>query len=158
MKPDSHYFDPPQVPPDEEEPPPPTNPEAEKPAQEMDPGQVEVKMGSVGGAIPVEPKETGNKKGKKKGRKRAATTPTQAPVREVREGLVAWLIIIRDFPQGCESSAFNLISDYCALHKPNFQTSNALKSTFSGISDYFRLFLTDALTPVSHCTSAMRML
>ena len=53
--------------------------------------------------------------------------------------------------QGCESSYFNLISDFFTLHKPHFQTLNAIcieKHIFSGISDYFRLFLTDAFTPV----------
>ena len=46
--------------------------------------------------------------------------------------------------QGCESSEFNMISDFFALHKTPFQTVkcnlNALKSTFSGFSD--RLFQT----------------
>lgn len=83
VKPDSHYFDPPQVPPDEEEPPPPANQEAEKPVQELDASQSEVKSGS-GSALPVETsKEPSNKKGnKRKNRKRPATTPTQAPMRE----------------------------------------------------------------------------
>ncbi|XP_063967745.1 mediator of RNA polymerase II transcription subunit 12-like protein isoform X1 [Lytechinus pictus] len=81
VKPDSHYFDPPQVPPDEEEPPPPINQEVEKPIQEMDSSQSEIKVGVV---IPVEgSKETTNKKGKKRpNRKRPAPTPAQAPMRE----------------------------------------------------------------------------
>ena len=43
--------------------------------------------------------------------------------------------------QGCESSDFNLISDFLLFTKPHFQ-----KQIFSGISDYFRLLLTEALT------------
>ena len=51
--------------------------------------------------------------------------------------------------QGCESSNFNLISDFFALHKPHFQTFIALKSTsFQAcqiISDFFSHY---ALTPL----------
>ena len=45
--------------------------------------------------------------------------------------------------QGCESSDLNLISDFFALHK----------SPFSSFQDFrfFRLFLTDALTPLHPC-------
>ena len=47
--------------------------------------------------------------------------------------------------QGCESSDFNLISDFFALHKTPFQTFNALKSTsfqaFQIISDFFARML-----------------
>ena len=51
--------------------------------------------------------------------------------------------------QGCKSSDFNLISDFFALHKTPFSDSYCIKKhIFSGISDYFRLFLSDALTPV----------
>ena len=54
--------------------------------------------------------------------------------------------------QGCESSDFNLISDvFCSSQNPIFrllmQFECIEKYVFSGISDYFRLFLTDALTP-----------
>ena len=41
--------------------------------------------------------------------------------------------------QGCESSDFNLISDFFALHKTPFSDFNALKST---IIRHFRLFQT----------------
>ena len=45
--------------------------------------------------------------------------------------------------QGCESSDFNLISDYFALHKTPFSDLFCIeKLIFSGISDYFRLFQT----------------
>ena len=51
--------------------------------------------------------------------------------------------------QGCESSDFNLISDFFALHKTPFSDFQCIeKHIFSGISDYFELFLTDALTPL----------
>ena len=58
----------------------------------------------------------------------------------------------RNIRQGCESSNFNLISDFCSSQNPIFRIE---KHIFSGISDYFRLFLTDALTPLiraSHLT------
>ena len=50
--------------------------------------------------------------------------------------------------QGCEHSDFNQF----ALHKTQFsdflmQFECIEQHIFSGISDYFRLFLTDALTP-----------
>ena len=57
--------------------------------------------------------------------------------------------------QGCESSDFNLISDFCALHKTPFSDFYKCieKHISSGISDCFRLFqtffLTDALTPLT---------
>ena len=55
--------------------------------------------------------------------------------------------------QGCESSDFNLISDFFALHKTPFyrllmQFECIDKHISSDISDYVRLFLTDALTPL----------
>ena len=54
--------------------------------------------------------------------------------------------------QGSESSDFIMILDFFALHKTPIQTFNALKSTsFQGfpiMSDFFRLLLTDALTPL----------
>ena len=52
------------------------------------------------------------------------------------------------YMQGCESSDFNLISDFFLLFtKPHFQTFNALKSTsFQAFQNDFRLFLTDALS------------
>ncbi|XP_071503303.1 mediator of RNA polymerase II transcription subunit 12-like protein [Diadema antillarum] len=80
VKPDDHYFDPPQVPPDEEEPPPPSNQEAEKPAQELDIIQPDVKIGVASTVPPETSKEPSNKKGKKNRRKRPAPTPPQAPV------------------------------------------------------------------------------
>ena len=58
--------------------------------------------------------------------------------------------------QGCEGSDFNLISDCFALHKTPFSDFQCVeKHIFSGISDYFRLFLTDTLTPRNHrlCTA-----
>ena len=64
--------------------------------------------------------------------------------------------------QGCESSDFNLISDFfCSSQNPIFrllmQFDCIEKHIFSGISDYFRLFLTDTLTPVIvwRCTYGM---
>ena len=46
--------------------------------------------------------------------------------------------------QGCESSDFNLISDFLLFTKPHFQTLNALNSTsfqaFQIISDFFFTF------------------
>ena len=54
---------------------------------------------------------------------------------------------------------FNLISDFFAHHKTPFSeflcSLNAFieKHIFSGISDNFRLFLTDALTTVSQILS-----
>ena len=51
-----------------------------------------------------------------------------------------------------ESSDFIMISDFFALHKPHFsdffkmQIECIVKHIFSGISDYFRLFLTDMLS------------
>ena len=46
-----------------------------------------------------------------------------------------------NFKQGCESSDFNLISGFFSLHKPHFQTFNALNSTsfqaFQIISNFF---------------------
>ena len=63
------------------------------------------------------------------------------------------------FCQGCDSSDLNLISDFLLFTKPHLETFNALKSTsfqaFQISSDFFRLFLTDALTPlVLQMTSA----
>ena len=56
----------------------------------------------------------------------------------------------RHLHQGCKSSDFSLISEF--LHKTPFSDFECIeKHIFSGISDYlrlFRLFLTDALTPV----------
>ena len=56
--------------------------------------------------------------------------------------------------QGCESSDFNLISDFFALHKIkvlDFKCieKHILSMNCSGISDLFRLFLTYPLTPLS---------
>ena len=56
--------------------------------------------------------------------------------------------------QGCESSDLIWFQTVLLFTNINFQTFNALKSTymsfqvFQNISDFFRLFLTDALTPV----------
>ena len=57
--------------------------------------------------------------------------------------------------QGCESSDFNLISDFlCSSQNHIFrllmQVECIEKHFFSGFSDYFRLFLTDALTPLNY--------
>ena len=50
--------------------------------------------------------------------------------------------------QGDESSDFNLNSDFFALHKTPFSDFYCIEEhIFSGISEYFRLFRTDALTP-----------
>ena len=52
--------------------------------------------------------------------------------------------------QGCESSDFNLILDFFAHHKTPFSDFYCIaKHIFSGISDYFILFLTNALTPLN---------
>ena len=67
------------------------------------------------------------------------------------------------YNQGCESSEIlfihnilpyiSLISDFFALHKPPFSDFKCIeKHIFSGISDYFRLFLTDALTSLYNDT------
>ena len=56
----------------------------------------------------------------------------------------------KTYKQGCESSDISLISgSFFALHKTPFSDFQCIeKHIFSGISDYFRLFLTDALTPL----------
>ena len=47
------------------------------------------------------------------------------------------------FEQGCESSDFNLISDFCTLHKTPFSDFYCIeKHILSVISDYFRPFQT----------------
>ena len=58
---------------------------------------------------------------------------------------VSWKITLK---QGCESSDFNLISDFFASQNPIFRLLMHWKAHLSGISDYFRLFLRDALTPL----------
>ena len=55
------------------------------------------------------------------------------------------------FNQGYESSDFNLISDFFALHKTPFSNFKCIeKHIFSGISDYFRLFQTFFSQTLSH--------
>ena len=61
--------------------------------------------------------------------------------------------VYESYIQECESSDFNLTSDlFLPFTVPHFQTFNALKSTsfqvFQIIKDFFRLFLTDTLTPL----------
>ena len=54
--------------------------------------------------------------------------------------------------QGCESSDFYLISDFFALHKPHFQTFNALKSTSFQAFHLFQTFShRRSHTPGSKC-------
>ena len=62
------------------------------------------------------------------------------------------------FCKGCDSSDLNLISDFLLFTKPHLETFNAFHASFQAFqisSDFFRLFLTDALTPlVLQMTSA----
>ena len=66
--------------------------------------------------------------------------------------LEIWFILMQHcIIQGCESSHFNLRL-FCSSQNPIlslFMQHECIdKLIFSGISDYFRLFLTDALTPL----------
>ena len=81
-------------------------------------------------------------------------TDTQCLVwSNTKVGFIKKIMLCLESIQECESSDLNLISDFFALHKTPFSDFQCIeKHIFSGISDYFRLFrlfLTDALTPLS---------